>query len=497
MPVDGVALGGAGGEEALLGEIVGQAIDGIGAGSRALGGHKGDALPVPAVLAIDSVAFPGTSRHQALLGEIVGQAIDREGAGIGGFLDLVEIAGGEVGGVEFVIDVFAEARDIVAGKGGLDGLLPATARHGIERAGDAAAVVGVDIVALHGRVGAAAVDVAAGDGAIAADVVVGGDGLVVGGLRRAACGVVGGGTFVTAPAIILATAADGRLDVDFFVQTLADIADEHGGGGRVKAPAPGVAQAHGPDFGRAGLAHKRIAGRDDVMLEWIAGEGVAIEAEAQDFAEERILVLGVVGRVAASPTVAGADVEVAVVEHEVAAVVIGLAGVADGYDDLFARRIGDIGVAGAAAEARDDDVAFVVDVVDVEQAVGGVIGVEGQAQQALLAAVVGDEGIDVEERRAEDGAIGLDDLDDAGLLNHKQPRVAGHAGVDDVDGTGETGGEGSQAEAEGGGVGGQSGPGAERAEGQGDGGNNGGQAMLHMVIVTEADLAAWKAPGQI
>jgi hypothetical protein len=55
--------------------------------------------------------------------------------------------------------------------------------------------------------------------------------------------------FARLPAVVLAAARAGRLEVDLLVGVLADIADIQVAGGTIKREAPGIAQPIGPDLG--------------------------------------------------------------------------------------------------------------------------------------------------------------------------------------------------------------------------------------------------------
>src|SRR5690606_23761961 len=112
----------------------------------------------------------------------------------------------------------------------------------------AGAVVGEEVGAAEGGDGFAAVDVAAGDGAALAEVVLeDGQGEVAG--IAAGAGLEAVGAFHQAPAVVFAAGAVGRLEVDLFEPVLADVGYPHVAGFAVEREAPGVAEAVGPDFG--------------------------------------------------------------------------------------------------------------------------------------------------------------------------------------------------------------------------------------------------------
>src|SRR5207244_4244565 len=108
----------------------------------------------------------------------------------------------------------------------------------------------------------------------------------------------------------------------------------------------------------------------------------AVDVDAQDLAEQRVLVLAVAERVAATTSVAGGDVEVSIgPKADPATVVIGVCPVVDAQDDA----LGGSGCAGACHVGRvlrNDDVARGVGVVREEPEIGGKRRVEGKAQQA-------------------------------------------------------------------------------------------------------------------
>ena len=101
------------------------------------------------------------------------------------------------------------------------------------------------------------------------------------------------------PAVVLAAAARGGLEVDLLDGVLADVADVEVARAAVEAEAPGVAQAGRPDLGRAAAPGERIVRRDRVRR-------LGVDVDPQQLAEQRVLVLAVVLRVAAVATMASA-----------------------------------------------------------------------------------------------------------------------------------------------------------------------------------------------
>src|SRR5207248_2941186 len=112
---------------------------------------------------------------------------------------------------------------------------------GLEEAG---AVVGIEVMALQAGHAAAAVDIAAGNGAADAVVVAvgifqyrGSEGRRVAGALEAMAGLHG------VPAVVLAALQRRLLHVHFLILILPDVGDVEVARGPVEAEAPGVAQA--------------------------------------------------------------------------------------------------------------------------------------------------------------------------------------------------------------------------------------------------------------
>src|ERR1051325_9198604 len=138
--------------------------------------------------------------------------------------------------------------------------------------------------------------IAAGDGAAEGVAVFeDGHGQAGGG---AAHGVVTVEAFHDGPAVVLAAGAAGGLEVDFFVDVLADVADPEVAGLAVEGEAPRVAQAVRPDLPARGEGVAR-------------GDGIRrpVDVDAEDLAEELVEVLSAVGGGAGAAAVAAAGVE--------------------------------------------------------------------------------------------------------------------------------------------------------------------------------------------
>ena len=228
---------------------------------------------------------------------------------------------------------------------------------------------------------------------------------------------------------VVAAAAAGGLVVDFLERVLPDVAENQGAGaaarGVVEAPAPGVAQAEGPDLS----AHAGQRARDERVVGGNAvadGIGVCnIDVDAQHLAEQRRRVLRIVVRIVARSAVAHADIEIPVHrrEQDVAAVVIaewlldgGRAGGLVPPQIEPRRRIRGQWVGRRPLEARDHRIARGVGEVDEETAGGRVRGVERETEQPLFAAAQ-DRAGEVQEILRLQHAV-LDHAHAAALLHH-------------------------------------------------------------------------------
>src|SRR5574342_608339 len=201
-----------------------------------------------------------------------------------------------------------------------------------------------------------------------------------------------------APTVVLTAQAGGRLVVHLFPRVLPDIPDVQVAGLPVEGETPRVAQPQRPNLGPVADGLSIWIGRGNGVRHRISG----LDVETQEFAQQDVGVLGVVGYVAAASAIPGASVQISVVraEGELAAVVVRLAGMRDGEQNLLRSVVRHIGVAHADLIAGDDQAAGVVDVVDVEVILAhAVAGWKRDAEQALLGAGVLNYGGDVEERR--------------------------------------------------------------------------------------------------
>ena len=207
-----------------------------------------------------------------------------------------------------------------------------------------------------------------------------------------------------APAVVQPDGCPLRREVDLLARALPDVADREVAGGAVEREAPGVAQPVGVHLG---------------------GRAARPGVDAEDLPQSTARVLRVVGRVVARAAVAGADVQEAVgAELQLPAVVVAVRGMVDLEHRPPGRRIGEVRLRRRAVELLDrDDAAVGVArprsrVVDVEEPAGGVVGRERHRQEPLLA-YRDDAAGEVEERRAEDGAV-ADHVDRPVLVDHEQ-----------------------------------------------------------------------------
>jgi hypothetical protein len=119
--------------------------------------------------------------------------------------------------------------------------------------------------------------------------------------------------FHATPAVILAALAAPRLEIHLLPAGLSDVRDEQISRQAIKAEAPRVAQAQGPDLFACApgiTAHKGII-RRDVIGQSIVGVRV-VHINAEHLAQQRRGPLRVVLRIAASAAISHADVEIAI-----------------------------------------------------------------------------------------------------------------------------------------------------------------------------------------
>ena len=220
--------------------------------------------------------------------------------------------------------------------------------------------------------------------------------------RRAAAGATE--AFHHLPAVVAATGSSRRLEVHLLVGALPHVGDQEVTGGPIEGETPRVADALRPRLRQPDGAGVRR--RDPI----VGGDvEVLVHVDAQDPAEEGVVVLRVAGGIVARAAVPGPDVEVVIgTELELATVVVRVRRVRDRLQDDGGARVGQVGVARLHAIARDDDGAVPgTRVVDVEVRRRREVRVEGDAQQTLLAAR-DDERADVEERRRQEHAAVVD-----------------------------------------------------------------------------------------
>ena len=267
----------------------------------------------------------------------------------------------------------------------------------------ARAEVRVQVVAAEGD-DRAAVDVAAGDGAVAAGVVRVGAHREpqVAAVDRLA--LVDGESLVVAPAEARPRRRAVRDPVDLLVAALADVADVEVAVRPVEREAPRVAQPERVDPGRR---------REPA------------DVHPQDLAEPRVRVECPLLGVALAAAVAQPDVQPAArTERDVPAVVVRV-GLVDTEVDPHVERVQAIGA--ARVVGGHTRVAGPVGVRDEDPVVGLVAGVEGHRQQSLLPAC-GDPVGDVQERPLEQTPV-LQDADRAALEHDEDAaRVARRGG---------------------------------------------------------------------
>jgi len=135
--------------------------------------------------------------------------------------------------------------------------------------------------------------------------------------------------------------------VDFLEIVLANVADPKIASHGIKRKAEWIAQAEEPNFRATAARCEWIAGRDRVVQPGSMGR---VDVNAQHFAEERIRILPVAKRVAATAAIAEADIqETILAERESSAVVIGKR-LIDGEKNVLGGWVGKIGIGGRRSE---------------------------------------------------------------------------------------------------------------------------------------------------
>src|SRR3990172_657928 len=154
--------------------------------------------------------------------------------------------------------------------------------------------------------------------------------------RRQACWVAGGGDVTLAslhdvPTVILASRARGALVIDFLHLKLAYIGDIQISVGTVEGEAPGVAQAQRPDLFSIsdhpyeGVVHRdavpgrgaarrtlKYKGQKSFHPRWRGLGEFDLDIDAQQFSQKRGRILRISTRIAASASIAGAYIQVAI-----------------------------------------------------------------------------------------------------------------------------------------------------------------------------------------
>src|SRR5882757_8667659 len=127
--------------------------------------------------------------------------------------------------------------------------------------------------------------------------------------------------------------------VDFLEIVLANVADPKIAGHGIKRKAEWIAQTEQPDFRAAAAGCERVAGRNRVVQPRSMSR---VDVDAQHFAKERIRILPVAKRVAATAAIAEADIqETILAERESSAVVIGKR-LIDGKKNVLSGWVGKI-----------------------------------------------------------------------------------------------------------------------------------------------------------
>ncbi len=221
------------------------------------------------------------------------------------------------------------------------------------------------------------------------------------------------------PAEVGAVKSAAAFEVDLLPEALPDVADQDPA--VVEREPERVAQAECVDLVSAALADEWVAAGRPVGL-----RAVLVGVDSQELAQQLVLVLSVLVRVARAAAVARPRVQPPVgSELELPPVVVPLSRVPD-HDHPAARALQRPGV-GRSAELVDLDVPGPVRVVGVEVVVALVVGIEGDREQASLASGRDPAG-DVEEGAALDVAV-VDHPDRAALLDHvEEARRAGSVG---------------------------------------------------------------------
>ena len=256
--------------------------------------------------------------------------------------ELIEDAVVKAGGVQVADFVLADAADR-DGRVQQERALPSRLAGGsgsFEAPDPAAAEVGEEEEPLEGGEFVAAVDGAAGDGA-ALRVVILGDG------QRQGVGAAGHDKVVEAeiglhsePAVVLSSRAGGGLEIDLFTAAVSGIGNEEITGLRVKGEVTWVTEPQGPDFPAvSGDPCEGIGIGNAIRL------FARFDIDAQQFAEQCVMVQRRVIGIAEKPAVPAGDIEITVfrTEFHVAAIVV-FCGLLDGEYDFLTVGVGPVEV---------------------------------------------------------------------------------------------------------------------------------------------------------
>lgn len=223
--------------------------------------------------------------------------------------------------------------------------------------------------------------------------------------------------FAIVPAEVQPARRAGGNIVDLLLRILPHVADVEITRGGIEADAPGIADAERPNLVGATGGNEGIVGRNRIILAVIARKIIAVDINAQDLAEQRILVLSILTRIAAAAAVANAEIEITIgPERDRAAIVVSEIGMGNGQQSLGEFRTRRIAI--DAAIFADLDVAVAIGHVDEEAAVARIVGMKGHAEHTALAATAYLAIGDMEEGRFL-AALGVDAKDLAGILSER------------------------------------------------------------------------------
>ncbi len=294
----------------------------------------------------------------------------------------------------------------------------------------ARAIVAIEVDAGEARIIFPAIDVSAGNRAIARIVAVFQNRRAKAfgrRLRRAGGepGLPGSSTerpLHDLPTVVLSSAARTGLKVDLLANALSDVSDVKVSGLAVEGEPPRVAQALGPDFpARRRGCRERIRRRDSVERRT---SGVRVDIQAKDLPEQDVVSLRAAVWALRRAAVSDSGIQVPIgSELQLAAVMVGIGRIRNRQQHNAARRIGPVRLRARAPVTRDHQVPRPVRVGDEEQSVGGVVRVKGDGEQSAFPAA-GDSARDVEKRGTQN-ARSLPDHDPSIGQREKEPGIAG------------------------------------------------------------------------